>query len=1026
MHENMFKIFRNRVAVLSEKTYELIYPESIALKAEYARTAEPVPFRDRLKLKYRPVTEGEVWGKAWDSAWFHLTGVVPRTFAGKELCLRLRLGGEVLLFDAKGVPVFGLSESSVFEPYYIKEQWILKNVKPGSKIDIWAEAAANWIWGINLPQADERDPKEPLGSFHPTISSMRLCVFDRELWLFLLEMETLVPLLDRLGMNDYRGKQLLYALNKALDVYNYEPANASKARQVLKDTVFRWKAEDGALTANAIGHAHIDVGWLWKVRESTRKAARTFSSQLDLMERHPEFKFGASQAHLYREVKRNYPELFEKIKKRVREGRWELQGGMYVEADCNLISGESMVRQFLHGKNFFMDEFGVEVKNLWIPDVFGYSAAMPQIIRKARCDYFLTQKISWSQINKFPFHTFRWIGVDGSEVLTHFPPEDTYNSHPTAKTRIHAIDQFNEGGFLPGFMSLVGIGDGGGGPSEFHVERSRILSNLRGCPKSEWKFASDFFGEIAKYRKELPVWKDELYLEFHRGTLTTQARTKRGNRKCEQALTALEFLASCLPAAKYPSAMLDEAWKTVLLNQFHDIIPGSSIRAVYEQTEKEHANILASAEKELKKIFPVLFRKRAGSAVLANTLSCTWSGTLPLPESWNGCSVLDSATGKPLPAHVQDDRVYVNVSIPGGSFLTLEKGKKAPPRAKTTGGFVLENELIRYEMDGQGRLIGAFDKILKKEFMTGEGNVFSLYNDRPVTYDAWDIDVFYPRERKGSPACVSAKKVVSGPAGSSAEFVFRTEKSEIRQQVFLAPGSRRLDFNTEVDWQESRTMLRVAFPVSVRSDKATFDIQYAYKERTTHDNTSWDEAKFETCGQRYADLSDLQCGAALLNDCKYGYRVKGSVLDLALLRSTKYPDWFADQGKHRFTYSFLPHDRTLAESGVMQDAAVLNRAPVLADGFAAGSAAAPCRIDSDGISLEVVKRAEKDDSIILRLVETRGKFSRGTLDFAVRPGKVTETDLMEWGDGPALKLKGKTLALEMKPFEIRTLRVRNR
>ncbi|MBR4665749.1 MAG: alpha-mannosidase, partial [Lentisphaeria bacterium] len=720
--------------------------------------------------EYKPVREGENWGEAWDSAWFHVTGTVPESFAGKELCLRLHVEGEILIFDESGVPVCGLTDRSIYDSRYSKVRFPLKNLKAGDRIDLWFEAAANRLTGINLPSAEEKDPPHPLGSYNPHVTSLRLCVFDRELWLFLLEMEALTGLLETFGMQDYRGKQLLHELNRAADIFNHDPANAAAAREILRGSVFQWHAEDNTLTAYSVGHAHIDVGWLWPVRESTRKAARTFASQLALMESYPDYKFGASQAYLYLQIKEHYPELFEKIRKRVREGRWEIQGGMFVEADCNLISGESMVRQFLHGKNFFKDEFGVEVRNLWLPDVFGYSAAMPQIIRKAGCDYFLTQKISWSLVNKFPYHTFRWIGVDGSEVLTHFPPEDSYNALVAAPQRIYGANQFNEGGFLPGFMSLVGIGDGGGGPSENYLERNRIVKDLRGCPKSEWSFASDYFEKIKAYRECLPEWTGELYLERHRGTLTSQSRTKRGNRRCEQALTAWEILASALPAAEWPREKLDSAWKTVLLNQFHDIIPGSSIRQVYERTEKEHAEVLETARTGMLEAAGKLFRKKKNSVVLVNTLSYRWSGLIELPESRNGFEAVIPGR-KALPTQSHNGKNFVLAEIPAHSFLNLVRGAGKVQEGSDTGKFILENDLVRYELDRNGQLIHAFDKELNKEFLAGPGNVLSLYNDRPVNYEAWDVDMYYPREKTGEAPCISAKTVRHGEAFEAAEFV---------------------------------------------------------------------------------------------------------------------------------------------------------------------------------------------------------------------------------------------------------------
>ena len=1023
MHEKIFKIMKDRIVRLVKDNSADIYPEEIDLEAEYAVSAEAVPFADRLKMKYRPVYIGEAWGKAWDSAWFHLTGRIPESFAGKEICLRLNVSGEILLYDAEGVPEYGLTGWSVFDHQFFKDRYILKDAKAGSRIDIWIEAAANSLLGINLPPRTERNPEEPMGSYSPQVKYLKLCVFDRETWLFLLEMESLSGLLDCYNADDYRARQLLHALTLAADVYGYNRENSRKAREILREKVFFLTAEPGALTANAIGHAHLDIAWLWPVRESTRKAARTFASQLKLMEQYPDYKFGASQPYLYQQIRKYYPELYGKIRQRVREGRWELQGGMYVEPDCNLISGESMVRQFLYGKNYYMDEFGIDVKTVWIPDVFGYSAAMPQIMQKAGCDYFMTQKLSWNQINRMPHHTFRWTGVDGSSIITHFPPEDTPIALPSAAERIQACNRFQEAGFLPGYISLVGIGDGGGGPTENHVERNRILSNLRSCPKSQWRFASDFFRELEQYRSDLPEWNGELYLEFHRGTLTAQSRTKRGNRKCEQALSALEILAAAASSSEWPREKLREAWETVLLNQFHDIIPGSSIHEVYVLAEKQHAQVLDMTVTETGKICASLFRSARQCLALVNTLSNRWSGLLELPEIWRDCKVFDEQ-GRELPVQRHNGKTLVYAEIPGCSCVTLHREEGKTADTTDTGSRILENELVRYEFNADGQLTRAYDKEQRRELLSDNGNILTLYNDRPNQYEAWDVDIFYPRDRKEIMSCAQAGTVFRGPAGSEMEFVFKTDHSELRQTVRLAVHSKRLDFITRADWHEYRTMLRAAFPLAVHSERAFYDIQYAYVERSTHNNTSWDEAKFEVCGHRYADLSDRDGGVALLNDSKYGYRVKNSTLDLALLRSPVYPDRTADLGLHDFTYSFLPHVGPLPESNVMQEAATLNRLPVIADGFDASGFQLPCRLDSDSISLEAVKRAEKDDSLIIRLVEIRGHHSRGILHFSKTPTAICETDLLEWHDSKTLVPEGNTLNLELKPFEIMTLRLR--
>lgn len=1022
MHQRIYDIYRQRIHRMLGNENRNIYPQSIPLKAVFAKTKDPVPFAERLKLKYSEATVGMLWGHEWESAWFHVGAVVPKEFAGKTLCLRIHTGGECCVFDKNGCPIYGLTGHSHFDNAFYKDRFVLGKLKPGTKIDYWVEAAANGLFGINQPAPTDINPPKPMGSFEAYIREMSLCVFDEDVYHMLVDFRCLNELLDAYGLNDYRGKQLLDLLNKAIDLYNYDPANAKAVRKLFAEKMFSRPAVASALTACCVGHAHIDVGWLWPVRESIRKCARTFSSQIALMEKYPDYIFGESQAQLYQMTKDHYPELFAKIQKRVKEGRWELQGGWWVEADCNLISGESMVRQFLHGKNFFMDNFGVNVRNLWIPDVFGYSASLPQIIRKADCDYFLTQKISWSQVNSFPHNTFRWIGVDGSEVLTHFPPEDTYNAECRPRQRIDAQNRFREAGYLDQFMSLMGIGDGGGGPSEDFVERNIRIKNLEGVPKAVYKKACDFFEELAPRKDELPVWNGELYLELHRGTLTTQAHTKRNNRKCEQALTALEFIASCLPKAKYPAAKLDKAWKTVLLNQFHDIIPGSSIGLVYQTTEKEHAAVLAMASEEMDKAAKALFKKKEASAVIVNTLPVAWHGTVELPESWKNAAIC-SDDGQLLPTQLEDGRVVAFVVVQPSSFLTIRQTEGKAAAVKKSRNSVLENDIVKYTFDKDGQLVSAVDKRDGREILSAPGNVLSLYYDRPNNWEAWDVDMFYPRDFKEHPKCVKIEQPVCGPARSFMKFTFKTDCSTIEQTVVLRPNSTRLDFVTHVDWHEQRIMMRTAFPVNVQSDFATFDIQYAFVKRPTHDNTSWEEAKFETCGQRYADLSQDDYGVALLNDCKYGYRVKGNVLDLNLLRSPKNPDYNADQGEHTFIYSFFPHAGNHLEGCIPDEAAVLNRDPYLAEGYANDKAEPPCTVESDSVNLEVVKKAEKDDSTILRLVETAGRHATAVLKLANPKAKVSVTNLIEWEKGKSLPVENGCVNLSLKPFEIMTLRL---
>ncbi|MBR2439341.1 MAG: alpha-mannosidase [Lentisphaeria bacterium] len=1023
MHDKIFEMYQQRIRILLDHEIEKAYPQSVPLNTEYAVTEGPVTYANRLGLEYQTTKEGKDWGHEWQSAWMRVSAEVPESFAGKELCLRINTGGEALLFE-NGIPRFSFTDRCAFSENYYKDRYILDGTfSAGDKIEYWIEAVCNGMFGVNLPGAMAKAPEAPLGTYTAKFKYLRLCVFDRELWQFLLDMAAANDLLNSYEKTHYRAKQLLHILNETLDCYGYDPANASAARKILAEKVFSCRAADSALTAYSVGHSHLDIAWLWPVRESIRKSARTFSSQLYLMEKYPGYIFGASQAQLYQMTKEHYPEIYAQIKERVKEGRWELQGGMWVEADNNIISGESAVRQFLHGKNFFMDEFGVDVRNHWLPDVFGYSAAMPQLIKKSGCDYFMTQKISWSKINQFPHHTFRWVGVDGSEVISHFLPEDTYNADGRPGQRKKAQDNFREGGYLPGFLSLYGIGDGGCGPKEEHVEGCLRMQNLEGCPKSVFSKASDFFEILKDYKYQLPSWNGELYLEVHRGTLTTHAKTKRNNRKCEQALTALEFLASHLPTEEYPAEKLDKAWKNVLLNQFHDIIPGSSIHQVYDVVEKEYAEILQMAEAETLAAGKKLFSAKADSAVLVNTLSTVWSGTVELPAHWAGSAVTDDK-GNRYPAQTEDGRYFISVTVPPSSFLTLCKGAIFADRTNHSDERVLENDLIRYEFDSNGQLVRAFDKTCGKEVLSGPANLLSVYYDRPMGFaDAWDIEIYYPHDFKEHPECVEISSRTSGPVRSRIDFTFKTGESTIRQRAILLSGSKRLDFETEVDWKERRTMLRTAFPVNVSAENAAFDIQYSFLKRSTFDNTSRDEAKFEVAGQRFADLSSDDYGAALLNDCKYGYKVKGSTLDLNLLRSPAFPDYLADLGTHKFTYSFLPHEGDLISSSVQAESAALNRTPILIDGVSAETFKPLCTVDSSAVTLEVVKKAEKDHSIILRLVENHGKHSAAVLNLRDNGTRVSLTNLIEWECGESLPVENGSVSLKFTPFEIKTLRL---
>jgi alpha-mannosidase len=1024
------KIIETRIRRWFDRIQKHLVTDLRPFTAEFGHSAEPVPFADRLGLDYRPIGEGDVWGEKWDSAWFRLRADVPGEFAGRRMAAVLDFSGEGLVFTPDGRALQGITHGSIWNPDFARTRVGLDGVAvAGQELEIWVEAAANSLFGVfTEPDLAPDDPRLH-GWFEAKAVTMQLGVFDEALWHLYLDLRILLGFLKHLPETSLRRARILRVLNRAADVHAAAAPDIAAVRAVLAEELGK-PAGATRLNVSAVGHAHIDTAWLWPVRESIRKCARTFATQLRIMEEYPDYVFGASQPQHYQFMKDHYPEIYARMGEAVRRGQWEVQGAMWVEADCNLIGGESMVRQILQGKNFFRDEFGVDVRELWLPDVFGYSAALPQILRKAGVDHFLTQKLSWNQTNEFPHQTFLWRGVDGSEVLTHFPPENSYCSELDTEFLLPVLGSFRERDRLDECVSLFGVGDGGGGPKPENVELGRRLADLEDAPVVSFGKAADFFTRLATKQSLLETWVGELYLELHRGTFTTQAAVKKENRRLENRLLTVEMLCSLLPAAEYPRQELQDAWRTLLLNQFHDIIPGSSIHMVYEVTAAEYAQLHATLDRLTADAAARLLPggdMAGGSTVLFNSLAYRWRGLVPLPaDAGDGPVQAAGPGGAAWPVQRIDGRDYLLADLPPLSFtpVTLAPATGAAPAAEDADR-VLENDLVRYEFDDRGRLVAALDKVSDRDLLAGEGNVFSLYEDRPNDWDAWDIDAFYRDAGVQQAECVEMGTVQQGPAAQVLRLAFRVGRSDIRQHVTLAAGSRRLDFRTEVDWREKHRLLRVQFPADVHTDQATFDIQYAHVRRSTHRNTSWDRARFEVLNHRYVDLSDHDGGLALLNDCKYGVCVHDNVLDLSLLRSPTNPDPQADEGRHAFTYSLLPHDGDLVRSDVMAEAACLNREPVFlpASAGAAADLALPVRLEADGIDLTVLKRAEKDDSLVLRLVETAGRRSRGTLRCRA---ELQPLDLMEWHTvGEAVDVDG-DLAIELAPFEIRTYRVRLR
>lgn len=1004
---------------------ESLFDKVCKFEIKVARSKDPVEFSQRQKLKYSDMGEGETWGKNYSNAWFHLKAKIPSGWNRERIWAHLNFGSEALIFSNAGAPVQGLCQGSVFDASFDRNLLKLDaRTMRGRHIEFWVEAAANHLFGLDQKPDPKPEDADRHGSFAGTLKFANFGLFNEEVWGLWMDMETLRGLARSLPADEVRVARCWKALGDAVDVYLDDVKNAAAARKVLAG-VLNSGAAGSDLQTLAVGHAHIDTGWLWPVSESVRKCARTFATQVEMIDRYPGYVFGASQPQHYAFVKEHYPKLYKEMQKRHRAGTWELQGGMWVEADCNIISGESMVRQVLHGKNFYRDEFGEDVQNLWLPDVFGYSAAMPQIMKKTGIKYFLTQKISWSQFNKFPHHTFWWEGIDGTKILTHFPPEDTYNSQLNPEGLVKARRNFREKHVLDEFMTLFGMGDGGAGPKELHLELGMRQKNLEGAPRVIFGHAKDFFNRLEKRAGQLDVWSGELYLELHRGTLTTQAAVKWWNRKLERKIRGVEFLGCCV-LKHYPLNELDQIWKKVLINQFHDILPGSSVKKVYENTHAEYRECDATLNALEKKLADRLLKKSSDQVVLMNILENPYRRPIELPATWGEFDLM-TADGREVQTQMIDGKCFVRVDLPAHSFTEL---KRKPRRegAKSTKGQkrVLENDRIRYEFSDSGELVRATGKEGKEgmEFLRrGQvGNRLSLYIDRPANYDAWDVDIFYKNQESEKAVLKKCEPCGVGPAGSALKLEFAIGSSRIEQLVTLAAGSRALEFQTRVEWNEKHKLLKVRFEGDVVAKEASFDIQYGFIKRATHTNTSWDVAKFEVPAHRYVDLSDSDKGFALINDCKYGHHVGDNFLEISLLRSPTYPDPDADMGSHQWTYAYVPHSGGLIGSEVMDCAEQLNQGVQVFAGHALGKANFPVQLTGSGLSLAVVKKAEKENAIILRISENHGRRSNGKLSLKFPHQMCCETDMMEWNDGKKFKTTN-DIALSLKPFEIKTLKV---
>ena len=849
--------------------------------------------------------------------------------------------------------------------------------------------------------------------------------------------------------------RLLTALNDAFNLLDLrEPfgddfyASIAPAHKALKRGIETAGAPlDVWITAT--GHAHIDVAWLWSLGQTRRKTARTFHTVLRYMEQFPDYHFTQSQPQLYDYILEDYPEVFEGIKERVAEGRWELIGGMWVEADCNLSGPESLARQFLLGRNFFKKHFGEGVDSpvLWLPDVFGYAWALPQLIKLAGLEYFFTIKIGWSQYNRLPYDTFWWQGVDGTRVLTHFstskdpasPYAATYNSAADPTETVGTWMNFQQKEIKQDLLMAFGYGDGGGGPTREMLENLREMGDFPATPRVHQRHVGEFFRELeAQSGDELPTWNGELYLELHRGTYTTQSRNKRANRKSEFMLHDAEFLATLAALLdmdyRYPAAELNKAWELVCLNQFHDIIPGSSITEVYSDSMKQYADIRTLALTARDEALAVIARKTQANVLIANPTSFArqdlafWEGKVSPRKR-----VL-LADGTPVLTQSTDAGTLIatgSLAPYSINSLTITDGDSTiPDTGLVVTTSLLENDYVRVELNDAGDITRIYDKQADREVLP-EGAIsgqFQAFEDRPLNWDAWDIDIFFDDKMWLAEPAESIQVIEQGPLRATLEIRRQVLNSSYVQRVSLAYNSPQIDFDTTIDWRERHVLLKAAFPVDVLSPVATYEIQWGNVQRPTHYNTSWDWARFETCAQKWVDLSEGNYGVSLLNDCKYGHDIHGNVIRISLLRAPTMPDPEADQGEHRFAYSLLPHqgswnEETIAAAYALNDPLIVTGSDQLAgENTQQDVLAGLLAIDAPNMVIETVKRAEDGDGVIVRLYESQRQRGPVTLTTGYPLKAAWRTSLLE-DNGEALTVDGNSLQLNVRPYEIINLRL---
>lgn len=993
----------------------------------------------RPKDGWKRFDSGGIWGGYDTHIWFKMKAEILPEYEGQTVIFGVKTGKEGES-DARNPQFYAYVDGGIVQGMDVNHtEFILcRNAKAGDVFDIDLYAYS--------------------GMFDR--SSMLFCytaVLDENINELYYDIFTPLSVANLLEKNDKRRIDILEYLNDTVNLLDTReiPSEAFDrsvidALRYIKTEFYEKYCGNDDVIAKCVGHTHIDVAWRWTLAQTREKTVRSFSTVLNLMKEYPEYVFMSSQPQLYQFLKEEMPEVYDNVKKRIAEGRWEAEGAMWLEADCNLISGESFVRQILFGKRFFKEEFNKDNKILWLPDVFGYSAALPQILKKCGVDYFMTTKISWNEYNKMPCDTFMWEGIDGTKILTHFittsnysaPESDyftTYNGNLSPDTVMGAWKRYQQKDVSNEVLICYGYGDGGGGTTAEMIESARRMEKgIPGCPKVELGTALEFFEDLekkAEKAKRLPNWVGELYLEFHRGTYTSMARNKKYNRKSEFSLMDAELysvIANTLCNTQYPQNKLNDMWRIALLNQFHDILPGSSIKAVYEDSKAQYEEILSMADGIKSNaalcIAENISADNDGFAVF-NQLGFERSDVVEvkISKDYKNPVVCGSDNSEALAQKVGDKLVFYAKNLPAKGYRTyfVKEGKSEKSEIKVSSNH-MSNAFFDIEIDKNGNISSLYDKRAKRNVLKQAGNVLQAFEDKPKMYDAWEISIYYQQKMWEVNDVISIDVVECGCERGVLRIAKRFMKSTIIQDICIYKNIDRIDFKTKIDWKEKHILLKTAFPVDIHTSTASYEIQFGNVERPTHWNTSWDMAKFEVCAHKWADISEDGYGVSMLNDCKYGHDIKDGVMRLTMLKSATQPNEDADREMHEFTYSIYPHIGGWREAHTENMAYSLN-CPAYAVPVKKGSGVLPnefsfVSIDCENVIVETVKKAEDSDDIIIRMFECYNRRSRVNAKLCKNILSIAECDLLE-NEIKKVDFDKNTFSFEIRPYEIKTFKI---